>query len=273
MLNYCISHKPLLFKSNANLNHVLLGDELLNNRESFQPSHSVIHISNIGHDLDFLHPMLGGSAGTFAIARMLRSSHDQWDETTSVAINQYRKFMAADVLGTPSKNYPGMVMIPLNTAISLDITEIQILSTAPFLLPKPIVIGNTYTQYCTSHHGQDLLRFIATAIDLKIINHKQAIDILNSEIMIPGGSEFGIYPVAIFLDIVEKLEAICLEFTKTNRPSSLDRYQRRALAFCNERFGSYLLLLALNEICGPHIPPEWFGYMHTISDDLMYFGT
>ncbi|MBP8285360.1 MAG: hypothetical protein KAX57_00820 [Rhodoferax sp.] len=273
MINYCISHKPLMFRNNSQLRHILLGDELLPKKEQFLPSESIHHISEIAQDLDYLHCMLAGSSGTFAIARLLRGTHDEWDETTSVVINQYRKFMAKDTLGMKSINYPGMVMVPVDKAIDIDVFEIQANIKTPFLLPSPIVVGNTYNQYCTAHRGQDFLRYIAIAIDLGIIDHKQAGQIFNSEMMIPGGVEFGIYPVAIFLDVVEKLEKICLEFAKNNLPSSLDRYQRRALAFCNERMGSYLLLLTLNQICGAEISPEWFGYMHTVSDNLTYYGT
>lgn len=262
-----------MLKTNSSLRHILLGDELLLNRERFQPSEAVYHISEIAPDLDYLHCMLAGSSGTFAIARILRGAHDEWSEATSVSISQYRKFMAKDVLGTPSINYPGMVMVPIDEAINIDVVEIQSNLKTPFLLPSPIIVENTYNQYCTAHRGQDFLKYIAIAIDLGIIEDKQAIQIFNSDVMIPGGVEFGIYPVAIFLDIVEKLEKICLEFGEKNLPSSLDRYQRRALAFCNERMGSYLLLLALNQICGPQIPSEWFGYMHTVSDNLTYYGT
>ena len=273
MLNYCISHKNLMFKNHIDLKHVLLGDELINQRAAFSPSKSVHHVSEFARDLDFLHCMLAGSSGTFAIARLLRGTHDEWDETTSVAINQYRKFMSKEVWGAPSSNYPGMIMVPLNEATTLDVFDIQSRIATPFLMPAPIVVGNTYSQYCTAHRGQDFLRYIAIAIELEIIEHNQALEIFNSQLMIPGGIEFGIYPVAIFLDIIEKLERICLEFSKQHLPSSLDRYQRRALAFCNERMGSYLLLLALNQICGPQIPPDWFGHMHTVSDNLMYYGS
>lgn len=166
-----------------------------------------------------------------------------------------------------------MIMVPISDSKALDVSEIQGNISTPFLMPMPIVVGSIYKQYCASHRGADLLRYSALAVELDIIKQSEVLDFFNSDLMIPGGVEFGIYPVAIFVNIVSKLEEICLQFSRGNQPAALDRYQRRALAFCNERMGSYLLLKSLEQICGANIPKEWFGHMHTISDNLTYYGT
>ena len=273
MLTYCISHKPLMFKNNQNIHHILLGDELLGKKELFSPCDFIYHISEIASDLDYLHNVLGGCAGTFAIARILNASPEKWDEHEIISINQYRKFVHHESIGSPSLNYPGMMMISSAEALELDVCEIQKSVTTPFLISQPLRVGNTYKQYCQSHKGQDLLRYTAIAIDLQIIEQGEAFDFFTTDILLPGGIEFGFFPASIFVDIVGKLEQICLNFAQTCSPTDTGRYNRRALAFCNERMGSYLLLKTLHKICGASIPAEWFGYMHTASDNPTYFGS
>ena len=262
-----------MFKNNASMRHILLGDETINNRTSFQDSRTVNHIYELSTDLDFWHNSLGGSSGTFAIATLLLKNENDWSEADSICINQYRKFISNMPLGAPSDNYPGMYMLPEATARDIDVYDLQQGISTPFLIANPINVGNTYLQYCESHQGQDLLRYIAIAIDRGHIDKTEASAFMNSSLLIPGGIEFGLYPIAVFLDIATKLQGICLEFLKASIPTNRNRYQRRALSFCNERLGSYLLMKVFSQLGADNIPKEWFGHIETVSNETRYFGS
>lgn len=273
MINYCISHRPLLFKNNKEMRHILLGDEIIRHTDAFTPSTVVNHVSDISTQLDFWHVALGGSSGTFAIAAILLHDANSWSDTDSICINQYRKFISRSNFGTQSANYPGMYMVPEDIAADIDVYEHQSDVSTPFLIANPINVGNLYTQYCVSHHGQDLLRYMAIAVDLGYIEHAEVGTMMNSDTLIPGGVEFGVYPVSVFLSIASKLQDICMGFLNSTSPTNKNRYQRRALSFCNERMGSYLLMKVFNQIGAANIPKEWFGTIQTISNETRYFGS
>ena len=102
------------------------------------------------------------------------------------------------------------------------------------------------------------------AVELEVISGKECLGLINHATIIPGGIEVGTFPINIFLAITEQLEAVCLRFLEHHRPVKLDAYHRRALAFCNERLGSYLLQKVLHEIFDNTIPEDVIGYMHTV---------
>ncbi len=99
---------------------------------------------------------------------------------------------------------------------------------------------------------------------LEVINGQECLELINYATIIPGDIEVGTFPINIFLAIAEQLEAVCLHFLEHHRPVKFDAYHRRALAFCCERLGSYLLQKALHEIFDNTIPEDVIGYMHTV---------
>lgn len=270
ILSFCVSHVPILFKNNPQLKHIILGDSINKNSPSVHASDDITVLLEKYPDLDFLHPLLGGSAGTFAISRILRDLHENWDEYTSISIGQYRKFISKTIHGIPAKNYPGMFLMSASDAKDFDVLDMQSSITTPFLLASPIQVGNLLQQYAACHRVEDLLRYSAIAIELGVIDHTEVSDFFNASSIIPGGIEFGIFPASIFVEITSKLESICINFTQRHQPAAMDRHQRRALSFCNERMGSYLLVKILNSISPSSIPADWLGHMHTIADTPAY---
>jgi hypothetical protein len=139
-----------------------------------------------------------------------------------------------------------------------------------FLISTPAGVGGILAQYNQWHSAPDLLRYIAIALEFEIINKDDLLEFFSSALIIPGGIEFGIFPIPIYLDIITKLRRICFEFLKIHKPASSDPYQKRALSFCNERLGGYLLLKQLKSCYPGEIFDRFFGYMHCLSDDDLY---
>ncbi|MEN9843792.1 MAG: hypothetical protein RLZZ612_1621 [Pseudomonadota bacterium] len=265
---FCIAHKPIKIDLGEKSQVIWLGDAEIDRSKYYCKQ---VHVAELALHLDARHTFLSGSAGTFAIRYLIENNMDFYTGK-SISIIQYRKIISKNPLGPFAKNYHGMVLIPSAEAILMDIDLIQSEINTPFLISQPGGLGNLYVHYANGHKIQDLLRYIAIAIDLEVITPEESAEIFESTWLFPGGIEFGVFPADFYINTIKKLEDICLEFLKHHTPASFDPYQRRALAFCNERLGSFLLKkhLSLGLSEGDSFPPEYFGYMHTIIDGDLY---
>jgi hypothetical protein len=69
--------------------------------------------------------------------------------------------------------------------------------------------------------------------------------------LIPGGAEFGVFPVSMYIEVASKLRAVCERFLRDNVPVRCGHpYQGRALSFCCERLGSWLVIDHLEKTFG-----------------------
>lgn len=228
-------------------------------------------VGTISNDLEALHPFLGSASGAFAIEILLRNRAVPWAMGDRVSIIHYRKFTSNIPLGKEAPNYPGMQLINPSSLKQFNLHEIQHKIKTSFLIPQLYTPDRgLYAQYTTAHKAQDLLRYLAIAIDMGIISGEESHEFLTAKYLIPGGIEAGIYPISVFLEIIKSLRSVTMEFVKHHVPTSLDPYQRRALAFCNERLGSYLLYNYLIDTYNGSIPPEYIGYMHNVTTEGDY---
>lgn len=265
---FCITHKPLELPLPDDIPVVWLGSAPIQTNGK----HLVYPVGEISEEFDVWHTFLGGSSGTFAINKMIRENLIEWQPNDRISIMQYRKFMAKTPMGIMSKNYPGLYLTTPSELKKFDFHALQKRISTPYLLPQPLKIENLYLQYASCHCIPDLLRYTALAVDLNIINSNESFEFLNSTHLIPGGVEFGIYPIEVFMDIIEKLKTISIKFLKTHSLTSSNPYQRRGLSFCNERLGSYFLLKELNKEYKNNIPNEFLGFMHTVTEGDTYAG-
>lgn len=266
---FCVAHKALELPLPDDVPVIWLGSAPVQTHGK----HVVYHGSEISEEFDAWHAFLGGSSGSFVIEKILRDGLIEWNPDDRISIIQYRKFMAITPNGVNAKNYPGMHLVSPSEAIKLDLHAIQDAVVTPYLVPQPFKLGSLYEQYGLSHHISDLLRYMAVAVDLKIISGKESYEFLNLQYLIPGGIEFGIYPIGFFMDTISSLRTVSMRFLHAHKPTSMNPYQRRAVSFCNERLGSYLLQKELVNIYGNEIPKELFGYMHTVAKGDMYCGS
>jgi len=257
---FCITHQPSI---TIDLDHTASIVWLGAAGQAPQTGHSVLDVHQTYSDLMAWHPFLTGAAGTFAIRRFLNDQQQEFSDFDLITLTQYRKFISQQVFGQTTDSFPTMRFINQ----SAQVPSYSAWFTEPaqyFCIASPRNIGNTFQQYAHVHQAPDLLRYLATAVELEVITAQECFELINHPTIIPGGIEVGTFPINIFLAIAEQLETVCLHFLDRHRPIKLDAYHRRALAFCNERLGSYLLQKVLHEIFDNTIPQAIIGYMHTV---------
>lgn len=214
-----------------------------------------------------LHKRISGALGPLAIRRILESETSSDD---TVTVWQYRKFVTTQEFGTPSRNYGG-----INT---LSIDEAKTLSIAPkpyhdqnFIIALPSKIHSTYMQYGGVHNIVDLLKYTQLAVELNVLSLQESYEFLNFPSLIIGGMELGTYPREWWQACFEYIEMVTLEFEKRfDAFDSEDPYQKRAVAFCQERLGSYFLQKNLMLNTGNSIPASLFGFVHSVSESGNY---
>ena len=266
ILTFCIANQTPMFPLPDDIPVVWLG----NGRPITNGSHVIIHPIEFDMEADTWHVFLGGSLGAFAIERILTSNIVEWNENDLISIVHYRKFTTCKQVGHAASNFPGMRISHPKDLTSFDLHAIQNALNTPYLLAQPWTGMGMYHQYASSHCAPDLLRYIAIAVDLNIISWEQSIEMLNYNVIIPGGVECGIYPIVVFIEMIRNFRKICLEFLTLHRPVSIKPYNRRALAFCNERLGGYLLHKRLLQEYNGEIPLEILGYMVNVTESDRY---
>jgi hypothetical protein len=179
----------------------------------------------------------------------------------------YRKFVATLPMGKPAQNYHGSYILYPQQALVIDLDLVHSLVEGDYLLAQIVGLGGVLDQYAKNHYVEDFLRYCAIAVELGVLDRNEVVIFFTQNMLIPGGAEFGVLPIPVFIDIVGRLESICKAFVDMHRPVSDEPYQSRALAFCNERLGSYLLMKRLTtdfrcEVTA--LPSNFFGFMHTV---------
>lgn len=252
---FCICHEAPYHQLEEDVTIIWLGDADV----PVDYTSRAIIVKKLFPDLDFYRPYLLGAAGILAAKRILELVANPNDEDV-VQISLYRKIVSSDAVGNPSQSYPGMRLLEKGAPVDPR----QLLpSQGQYLLTRPRLLTSYLHQYGMCHRAQDLLRYTAIAMDLGIIENTNALtEFFGLQIFIPGGL-FGCLPAKQFMEIAEKIENVSLTYCLMHRPTDIDLYQRRAVAFCNERLESYLLLRTLTLKYGDRIPDFIWGYMVT----------
>ena len=238
LLYACVTHVPLIVPMPGHVHVIRLGSA----QERWPADEPRGHLlREVAPEWEPHHPLLGGTAGSFALLRLVRA---RGDEVGQVGLCQYRKFVAPSRVGIErAESFRSMDMIP---AASLDAASLEralqpagreFVVAGPFPMRRPRLLG----QYASVHRAQDLLHFTAEAAELGILAPAEVHAFLDDGEFVPGGLELGVYPARFWLREVEALEAVvrrCIE----RHPAPPEGPQRRAWSFCCERLGSYLLL-------------------------------
>ncbi|MBX4956324.1 hypothetical protein [Rhizobium lentis] len=214
-----------------------------------------------------LHAKLSGSLGTIVVAKIVS---EEPAKPRNITIWQYRKFLTRLAIGTPNPDYPGM---NTTTSEETEITrpENPAFFVENFFLPRPLNLHNISQHYAHFHNIVDFLRYTASSIETNALTQAEALLFFNSGTFIPGGIELGTYPTDWWLDTFVRLVAPSFEFAKRYQPfQAEDPVQKRAISFCQERLGSYLLIKRLAELYGNNLPGVLFGNIATVSNDGVY---
>lgn len=219
-------------------------------------------------DASALHAKLSGSLGSAAIARHVASLPER---PASVAIWQYRKFVTRAEFGRPSPNYTGMrLLTPGEAAASDPAAELQ---ARRALAVRPLPMGAMIKQYQKHHNLIDLLRYVSVAIDIGVLTQAEAMAFLEGAHLIPGGIELGAYETEGWLEDFDAMFRVAMAFIDRFDPYEPGHaYQSRAVSFCQERLGSFLLLNRLRRAHPEGLPASLFGTMHTVTSEDVYRG-
>ncbi|MBY5662165.1 hypothetical protein [Rhizobium leguminosarum] len=214
-----------------------------------------------------IHAKLSGSLGTLVIAKVVS---EETVKPRNITIWQYRKFLTRLNIGTPNPEYPGM-NIATSEEVEITRPENPAFFSESFFLPRPLNLHNISYHYASCHNIVDFFRYTAFSVEANTLPQAEALHFFNSSTLVPGGIELGTYPTDWWLDTFVRLVAPSLEFAKRYQPfQAEDPVQKRAISFCQERLGSYLLIKRLAELYGNNLPGFLFGDMATVSNDGVY---
>lgn len=210
------------------------------------------------------HRLLSEYASLFALRKYFIQSGITNGQLT---IAQYRRFVLNVPLGMKCSNMswarvlsPSAIReIPIQEEV-LPATKQKYLIGSGIHLPKGI-LGN----YATSHYTRDILRFTANLVDADLMSNTQAYLFLNYPYLIPSPS-CGSFPLATFLDIMEKVEKAAGLFFEDGYLPYDDPYQGRVCGALIERYNSFLLLERLAKEGQPI--DQVTGYTTLVSDQL-----
>ena len=196
------------------------------------------------------HPILGSLAGIFAMKNHVLAHHPDADR---IGLCQYRKFVSKRRISRAvAPSYKAMDLVTPQ-ALSRELLDDVMRPDADWLLARPFLLSNwrkhsdTLEQYSRVHQPQDLLRFVAEAVEQKLLDPPEVTSFLGEEVMLPGGLELGVFPATFWIPTVTAIENVvraCVERYRVVR----EGYDARAWAFCTERLGSYLLLRHLRAL-------------------------
>lgn len=218
---------------------------------------------------EMLHEKLSGSFASFVIAKHVSETKSEHE---AVTIWQYRRFVTRNKYGSPSGTYFGMHLVKSDEAKTINPSE-EICGGSGFFVSTPIMVDSVLLQYGTVHNAQDILKYACSALDVGVLKPLDLAMFFNNSTVFPGGVEFGTFPTDWWLKTIGDIEAVSMNFIANYEVHQPDHpYQKRALGFCQERIGSYLLVDKLLKIYGNAVSSKLIGTMHVVTDDGEYIG-
>ena len=211
------------------------------------------------------HPLLGGTAGTFALRRHVL---ERRPDATRVGICQYRKFVSRRrISGVRDPRYRAMDVVPTSTLGGDRYADALWPGDARFVVSKPRRFTRVFwhrrgylREYERDHCVEDLLRFVAEAVEQGVLDSREVEAFFREDVIVPGGVELGVYPADFWLDAIRKIEGV-VRACVTKHAMVRDAYQSRVWSFCAERLGSWLLLKRFRDEVGGGSTgiSEWLG--------------
>lgn len=266
-LVFMVTHGPeALFKISKNVKVVWLSTEP-------PPStlkNEVISAKDFFPDTAERHRRLSGGLGCQVIYRYTETLTRRPEKITICA---YRKFVHHRAFGEPAfhfkkipvSNYYGMrILTPDGDGAAGFFKGVD---GGGFCISPMRRFNNIVTQFAGAHSVEDLMLFLSACIKSQALTGHDAAEFLTMSEFIPGGLELGSYPYAFWQESMNRMMS-AVNFFLQNYVASDDHggvQQSRAISFCTERLGSFLLLKYLSHGKNiNHISKNNFGYIHTV---------
>jgi len=268
---FCVTHKePMLPRSWYDY-PLALGEYL---------PESPFHISKLDPFWDAARPIAYGAAGSFGVPAAL----SRYPSTAPlVEISTFRKRCLPTKEGRADNGPGGGSWRELEIDEAERRTDLE--RFAPphgYLFNSPLFIpASVGAHYASCHNFQDLLDYASLAIEVGVLDDRDAQEMLGSKHLIPCGAEVGVFPRDWLVPTLTAIEKVSREFLIRfgDRVRTYDDYQVRAVGFLSERLGSYLLLRdLLAKFAGTRLtdlpndnslplPQEVFGYKTIVNDN------
>ncbi|MFK7958755.1 MAG: hypothetical protein AB8B96_21885 [Lysobacterales bacterium] len=262
-LHFCITHKALEIPLQKHLILLEIGDR---GSAVHDGNNQVVNCFEVLPEARPKRKMLGAMLGIFSARHYLTRTFNTLD--FSVSFSTYRTFMMYEKI---EQNFlEGMQMNLVTPAQASDLLEkmIQPNTSSKWLLPQPLTRPSVGAQYKKAHHMEDLEAYLSIAVEEKVLPENQLTTFLDSKTLLPGCFGISLMPAAVFCDISEKLERVANRFLQGFSTKDRDNYQIRAVDFCSERLGGFLIINHLMGLYGK-LPKEFFGYWTRVSPDLV----
>lgn len=205
---------------------------------------------------DRMRPVAYGAAGLYVIPRAIESDVPRTELT---GVFTHRKIVMRK-RAMRDHYYHREISIP--ASLQLTVEDIRPWDGREFLIASPVDFPQgVVRQYAEEHHAIDLFEYLSIAVQIGVMTTDQVREFSLETVLVPGGSELGIYPTSWLYATQQKLAAVGREFVTRYgaRISTYDRYQVRAVGFLAERLGSYFLLKELRARYPDCLPPDIVG--------------
>lgn len=227
----------------------------------FQPD-SKFHVRQLDRFWHEARPIAYGAAGSHALPVAIERFAVDAD---FIEISAYRKRILPSPEGVESPSYQAMRELSFdNLDKEFELSVFTPRTELGFLVAEPLYFENSIIgQYAVGHHRRDIVDYTSLAVDTGALDANSASEFLASKHFIPGGIELGIYPKSWLVDALSTIEVVGREFLNRygNRVQKYNNQQIRAVGFCSERLGSFLLIRHLKERFSNNIPADIFGHI------------
>lgn len=261
MISICVTHQKPMIPTNWFDVELALGD---------YKTGDDYHISNLNLYWHNNRSLAYGAAGSYSMPDLLQKA-GVWEGL--VRITSYRKAVVKNPVTLPVPPSAGMYFMSSRVAGETELTSLLPHAASEFLVARPIRCEpSVFDQYSKLHKICDLINYCSLAIDLEILDEREAREFFSVKYLIQGGVELGVFPVRWLHGVLGQLSALGREFLDRHgkRVINYDSYQIRSVGFLSERLGSYLLLKELKRRFPGGVPSSTFGTLITISDDGEY---
>jgi hypothetical protein len=249
---FCITHMEPLIPASWYDDCIALGN---------YQTHSVSHVSQLDQFWHEARPIAYGAAGSHVLPIAIERFAG---DAELIEISWTRKRVLPSPEGIESPVYPGMRELTVDEAKEkADLSVVTPLHDSGFLLMQPMYFENGVVgQHAEAHQCRDLLDYTSTAIELGVLDGQSAAEFLTMKRFF-GGVEYGIFPKSFLVPALSQIERVSRQFVSYYGPrlKTYNKYQIRAVHFCSERLGAFLLARHFAEIFSSNIPADIFGYM------------
>ncbi|WP_297354569.1 hypothetical protein [Paraburkholderia sp.] len=246
LLYVCLADEPLRFKYPSFVSTIHLGQ---------QQTAGKVNTRDLAPEWEPYQTQLGALAGCFALKSYIVKTRLQVRRVGLCTPNEFvTNHAIGDRVGADYAHEFEPAM--LDAAVLADAMEPGtrdfVVGDAPSF-QRSSGKGPWIDQYADAHFTEDLLRFIAEAVEQGVLNRAEVVSFFAEERFVPGGIGLGVFPTDFWVRSITGIETVvrgCIQ----RYGKRMDNARMHNWVLCAERFGSYLLL---NQLQNAYAHTDW----------------